>query len=124
MMYVTEATENYLEAILVISGRQQEVHAADICTELGFSRPTVSEMVKTMREKKLIEVDGSNHLWLTAAGREIAERIYERHTVLAEMLMRLGVDRETAYADACKMEHDISDVSFACIKRHVREKAG
>ena len=118
-MRVTEATENYLEAILMISARQEEVHAADVCAELGFSRPTVSEMVKTMREKGLIEVDGNNHLWLTENGREIADRVYARHTVLMGLLTKLGVDRETALADACKMEHDISDTTFECIRRFV-----
>ena len=79
-MHVTEATENYLETILILSNRLQEVHAIDICTELGYSRPTVSVFLKGLREKGLIEVDANNHLWLTAAGRAIAEPIYERHT--------------------------------------------
>jgi Mn-dependent DtxR family transcriptional regulator len=117
-MNVTEAMENYLEAILMLSKNQPEIHATHLCSELGFSRPTVSEMMKQLKKKGLIEVDTDNHIHLTAEGRNIAETTYEKHEILAEMLMTLGVDKKTAYEDACKLEHDLSKKSFECIKRH------
>lgn len=116
MEHITEATENYLETILVLSRRLQEVHAIDICNELGYSRPTVSVFLKGLREKGLIEVDGNNHLWLTDAGRAIAEPIYARHNTLIRLLEYLGVSTETAAADACKMEHDLSEETIHCIR--------
>ena len=118
-MKVTEAGENYLEAILIIGERQETVHAVDICTELGFSRPTVSEMLKTLRSSGFITVDDENHIHLTPSGKSVAEKIYERHSVIASMLVSIGVDDKTAHEDACKMEHDISALTFACIKKYV-----
>lgn len=117
-MSVTEAVENYLETILVLSKRMTEIHAVDICSELGFSRPTVSEMLKQLKSSGLVTVDESNHIRLTESGKQVAERTLERHTVIASMLISLGVDEKNAYADACKIEHDISDISFECIKKH------
>ena len=119
MNHVTEAVENYLETILTLSAQRGTVRATDICAEMGYSRPTVSIAVKAMKQSALIEVDDHNLITLTPEGRRIAEEIYERHTVLSQALMYLGVDKETALQDACKMEHDISDVSFACIKRFI-----
>jgi len=116
-MNVTEAVENYLEAILVLSQRQTEVRATDICAHMGYSRPTVSIAVKGMKGNDLIQVDDHNLITLTEKGRRIAAAIYERHTVLASALMHLGVDKETAFSDACKMEHDISEATFTCIKQ-------
>lgn len=117
-MAVTEAVENYLEAILVLSYRQPDVHAVDICNHLGYSRPTLSVAIKQMREDGLISVSGENHITLTETGKKIAESIYERHNVIAAMLIAIGVKEETAYTDACKIEHDISDETFECIKNH------
>ena len=117
-MAVTEAVENYLEAILVISHKQPDVHAVDICNLLGYSRPTLSVAIKQMKEDNLISVNGENHISLTSSGRDVAERIYERHNVLASMLIALGVSEQTAYADACKIAHDLSDETFNCIKKH------
>ena len=117
-MNVTESAENYLEAILMLSEKKAEIHAADICAQLGFSRPTVSVMLKNLRNQNLVTVDEFNHIHLTKSGAEIAEHIYERHRVLSQLLIFLGVDPKTAYEDACKMEHDISDQSFACIKSY------
>ena len=119
-MHVTEATEIYLETLLILSNRLQEVHAIDICTELGYSRPTVSVFLKGLREKGLIEVDANNQLWLTAAGRAIAEPIYERHTTLTRMLELMGVDPAMAAEDACKIEHDLSEETFQCIRRYLK----
>ena len=117
-MKITEAGENYLETVLILSKRQETVHAVDICTELGFSRPTVSEMVKTLKAGEFITVDSENHIRLTPSGTQIAERVYERHSVISKMLMSIGVSEKTAHEDACKIEHDISDQTFEAICRH------
>ena len=121
-MSVTESAENYLEAILMLSEKKSEIHAADICAQLGFSRPTVSVMLKNLRHENYVTVDEFNHVRLTESGNVIAERIYERHKLLAKMLISLGVDPVTAYEDACKLDHDISDESFSCIKKHFAER--
>lgn len=117
-MAITEAVENYLETILILSRQQPDVHAIDICSYLGYSRPTVSIILKKMKDEELVIVDGDNHITLTEAGRAVAERIYERHNVISELLMMLGVDKETALADACKIEHDVSAESFEALKNH------
>lgn len=122
-MSVTEAVENYLEAILVLSQRQSEVRATDICAHMGFSRPTVSIAVKGMKGSELIQVDDHNLITLTEKGRRIADAIYERHNVLTRVLMFLGVDRETALSDACKMEHDISESTFFHIKQFLERQS-
>ena len=119
-MAVSEAIENYLETIYILSQRQNEVHAIDICTYLSYSRPTVSIVLRQMRENGLVTVNEDNHIHLTDEGLAIASRIYERHTVLSDMLMSLGVKQETALRDACKIEHDLSDETFEAIKRHAR----
>lgn len=119
-MAVSEAIENYLETIYILSQRQNEVHAIDICTYLSYSRPTVSIVLRQMRENGLVTVNEDNHIHLTDEGLAIASRIYERHTVLSDMLMSLGVNQETALRDACKIEHDLSDETFEAIKRHAR----
>ncbi|MDD6279649.1 MAG: metal-dependent transcriptional regulator [Ruminococcus sp.] len=117
-MAITEAVENYLETILILSEKQSDIHAIDICSYLGYSRPTVSIVLKKMKDDGLVSVDGDNHITLTGAGRDVAERIYERHMVISELLMRLGVSRETAVTDACKIEHDLSDETFESLKKH------
>ena len=119
-MAVSEAIENYLETIYILSHQQNEVHAIDICTYLSYSRPTVSIVLRQMRENGLVTVNEDNHIHLTDEGLAIASRIYERHTVLSDMLMSLGVKQETALRDACKIEHDLSDETFEAIKRHAR----
>ena len=119
-MAVSEAIENYLETIYILSLQQNEVHAIDICTYLSYSRPTVSIVLRQMRENGLVTVNEDNHIHLTEEGLAIARRIYERHTVLSDMLMSLGVKQETALRDACKIEHDLSDETFEAIKRHAR----
>ncbi|MCD7811686.1 MAG: metal-dependent transcriptional regulator [Ruminococcus sp.] len=117
-MAVTEAVENYLETILILSKQSDEVHAIDICTYMGYSRPTVSIILKKMRDDGLVNVDSDNHITLTDSGREVAERIYERHIIVSKLLMMLGVKKETALEDACKIEHDISPESFEALKQH------
>jgi len=120
-MAITEAIENYLETILIISAEKPDVHAIDICTYLGYSRPTVSIILKKMKDEKLVIVDQDNHITLTESGREIAEQIFERHNVISELLIKLGVEKNTALSDACKIEHDISPESFEALKNYYRK---
>ena len=118
-MAVSEAIENYLETIYILSKQQTEIHAIDICTYLSYSRPTVSVVLRQMRENGLVTVNEDNHIFLTDEGLRIASRVYERHELLTSMLMMLGVSRETALHDACKIEHDLSDETFEAIKLHL-----
>ena len=120
-MAVSEAIENYLETIYILSQQQNEVHAIDICSYLSYSRPTVSIVLRQMREHGLVTVNEDNHIYLTEEGHRIASRIFERHEVLTQMLTQLGVSHETAVRDACKIEHDLSDETFEAIKRHMAE---
>ncbi|MBR4038842.1 MAG: metal-dependent transcriptional regulator [Clostridia bacterium] len=122
-MAVSEAIENYLETIYILSRQQNEVHAIDICSYLSYSRPTVSIVLRQMREHGLVTVNEENHIYLTEEGLKIASQMYERHELLTSMLMMLGVSRETAMHDACKIEHDLSDETFEAIKRHMQEYA-
>lgn len=117
-MAVTEAVENYLETILILSKLQPDVHAIDICSYLGYSRPTVSVILKKMKEQGLVCVDNDNHITLTVKGKEVAEHVYERHNIISELLMKLGVSKETALEDACKLEHDLSDETFNALKAY------
>ena len=116
-MRVHESGEMYLEAILVLSGRNGFVRSIDVSEYLGYSKPSVSRAMGILRSGGYICVDKDGALTLTESGQEIAEKIYERHTVLSRLLMRLGVSEETAAADACKLEHAVSDESFEAIKR-------
>lgn len=115
-MAITEAVENYLETILILSQKQPDVHAIDICSYLGYSRPTVSIVLKKMKDDGLVKVDNDNHITLTEKGKDVAEHIYDRHTILSEFFMLLGVGRDQAAEDACKIEHDISDETFTLLK--------
>lgn len=121
-MQMNESIENYLERILVIQQKKGSVRSIDIATELGVTKPSVSHATKLLRQNGYIMMDNDNYIFLTPSGREIAERMFERHQMLASFLMRLGVDEEIAYADACKMEHDISKESFEAICRHANAK--
>ncbi len=118
-MVLQESGEMYLETILVLSKKSKFVRAIDVGEEMGFSRPSVSRAVHLLEEGGFINIDAGGGLSLTDAGLEVAEKIYERHTVLSQWLISLGVDEETATDDACKIEHDISDRSFAAIKAHI-----
>lgn len=120
-MKIQESAENYLEMILMLHKRQGYVRSIDIANELGFSKPSVSVAMKNFKENGYITVDDGGMISLTAKGREIAEKIYERHTLLTEWLIRLGVDAQTASEDACRMEHVISEESFAAIRKHAEE---
>ncbi|MEY8396786.1 metal-dependent transcriptional regulator [Lachnospiraceae bacterium 45-P1] len=121
-MKIQESAENYLETILVLGQEKPYVRSIDIANELGFSKPSVSVAMKNLRTNGYILVDENGHITLTESGRTIAETIYERHTALSDWLMKLGVDRETASADACRIEHVISAESFAAIKAHIRNE--
>ena len=121
-MKIQESAENYLETILVLSLDKPYVRSIDIANELGFSKPSVSVAMKQLRENGYVEMDEEGFLTLTPKGMEIAERIYERHVVLTDMLIALGVEEETAREDACRIEHDLSDVTFERIKEHMRRQ--
>ena len=116
-MGVHESGEMYLEAILVLSQRNNFVRSIDVSEYLGYSKPSVSRAMGILRSGGSICMDKDGALTLTESGMKIAEKIYERHTVLSRLLMRLGVSEETAAADACKLEHAVSDESFEAIKR-------
>lgn len=122
-MAITEAVENYLETILILSKAQPDVHAIDICSYLGYSRPTVSIILKKMKDENLVEVNSDNHITLTETGKNIAERIYDRHNTLSALFMLLGVKKDQALEDACKIEHDLSDETYSLLKKHYYELA-
>ena len=119
-MQIRESAENYLETILILSQRKGkgEVRSIDIVNELEFSKPSVSVAMKNLRENGYITVDKDGYIRLTDKGLEIAEKMYERHTLLSQWLIKLGVDEKVALEDACRMEHVISAESFAAIKKH------
>ncbi len=116
-MQIYESGEMYLETILLLSKKMQYVRSLDIAIDLGFSKPSVSRAVGLLKKAELINVDSKGYITLTEEGVRIAERMYERHTVLSGFLEKLGVDAELAANDACKIEHDISNESFEAIKK-------
>ena len=118
---IQESAENYLETIHMLSKHKPYVRSIDIANELSFSKPSVSVAMKNLRENGYICVNENNEITLTESGRKIAETIYERHTLLSNWLVALGVDPKTAAEDACRMEHVISSESFAAIKQHVQD---
>ncbi len=120
-MKILEAAENYLEVILIEQEKRGQVRSIDICNALNYSKPTISVMMKQLRENGYIEMDRDGFITLTDAGGDIAGKIYERHQLLADFLMSIGVDEETAYKDACKIEHDLSETSFEMLKKHYHE---
>jgi Mn-dependent DtxR family transcriptional regulator len=119
-MSLLESGEMYLETILVLSQKKEAVRSIDVAEYMQFSKPSVSRAMGILKSNGYIEIDTLGHITLTGSGREAAERIYERHRILSEILIRLGVDEKTATEDACKMEHYISDTSFAAIKEHLK----
>ena len=116
-MQIHESGENYLEAILALS-EKGPVRSIDVAQYLGFSKPSVSRAMTLLRENGYVVMDDIGLLSLTPAGLEVAERIYERHRLLTQWLIRLGVDPEIAAEDACKIEHDLSPETFEVLKRH------
>ena len=117
-MKLRESGEDYLEAVLVLKGEKGLVHSIDIAHHLNFSKPSVSRAMKLLREDGDITVDPEGAIELTDKGREIAERIYERHRLLTRWLTELGVSREQAAEDACRVEHDLSIETFQRLKEH------
>ncbi len=120
-MHIQESGEMYLETILLLSRKSGSVRSIDVCEYMGYSKPSVSRAVGLLKSGGYLTVAPDGELELTEEGRAVAEKIYERHTVLTEFLRELGVDSETAAADACRIEHVISDASFDTIKRRVCE---
>lgn len=112
----TESQENYLETILILSKKKPVVRSVDIAAELGFSKPSVSIAVKNMKAQGLITVTPEGYIYLTPTGSQVADGVYERHQVLTDALIRLGVSEKTAEEDACRIEHIISEETFQAIK--------
>ena len=123
-MHLRESGEMYLETILVLTReKNREVHSLDVAEYMNYSKPSVSRAVGLLKKGGYLEVSKDGALTLTEAGREIAEKIYERHTLLTGFFTMLGVDKEIAAEDACKIEHDISDETFHAIKSHLNRLA-
>ncbi len=122
-MHLQESGEMYLETILILSRKNGGVRSIDISEYMSYSKPSVSRAMGLLKTSGFITVDGGGYITLTESGRKIAEKIYERHNVLAEALKLLGVSEAVAAADACKIEHNISDESFEAIKRHLTNKS-
>ncbi|MCI6712114.1 MAG: metal-dependent transcriptional regulator [Anaerovoracaceae bacterium] len=118
-MKIQESGENYLETILMLGQSGHPVRSIDIVNELGYSKPSVSVAMKKLRENGYINMDNDGYITLSETGLEIAERMYERHTLLSSFLIRLGVDEKTAVEDACRIEHVISPETFQKLKDHV-----
>ncbi len=117
-----ESSEDYLERILMLQEQgNREVHAIDIATSMGFSKASVSVALKKLEEENLVSCSPKQVLSLTPAGMDIASKVYERHKIIGHMFISLGVDEETAYEDACKIEHDLSEESFQALKKHYLE---
>ncbi len=120
-MNIQESGEMYLETILILSKRNEKVRSIDICDYMGFSKPSVSRAVGLLKGGGYILVDSDGHITLTELGLELANKIYERHNILTRFLVSLGVSEETASADACKIEHVLSDESMEAIKNNLEK---
>ena len=118
-MHIQESGEMYLETILILSREKQYVRSIDVCEYMGYSKPSISRAVSLLRNSGYVDMDDRGYLSLTDSGRAIAEKIYERHLVLSTVLKNLGVDEKAAVEDACRIEHVISDETFAAIKDHI-----
>ena len=119
-MAIQESGEMYLETIYLLSKKSKDVHSVDVGEYMGYSKPSVSRAIGLLKKGGYVEMEKSGALCLTPAGIELAEKIYERHTVLTNFLIQLGVDPKIAAEDACKIEHDISDISLAAIKNSLK----
>lgn len=118
-MKLLESGEMYLETIYLLTEENPNVRSIDVCEHMGFSKPSVSRAVGLLKAGGYINVDKDGYLSLTDVGREVAIKMYDRHKLLTDFLVSLGVDRDTAATDACKIEHHISDESFEALKRHI-----
>ena len=117
-MTLYESGQMYLEAIYVLGQKSDKIRAIDVGAYLGYSKPSVSRAMGILKRGNYIVVDQDGYITLTPTGKQVAENLYERHTVLTNMLVALGVDEKTATEDACRMEHVISDTTFQTIKQH------
>ena len=117
-MEIHESAEDYLETILILKERSGQVRSIDIATEMNYTKPSISVAMKKLRDNGYIEVDKDGFITLTASGYEIASNIYNRHKVLTDFFISLGVDQKVAAEDACKIEHDLSDETFEKIRAH------
>jgi Mn-dependent DtxR family transcriptional regulator len=117
-MALYESGQMYLEAIYVLLQEKDKIRAIDVGAYLGYTKPSVSRAIGLLKRGEYISVDGDGYITLNQKGKEVSEQLYERHTVLTGVLMSLGVDEETATEDACRIEHVISDKSFAAVKKH------
>lgn len=117
-MALYESGQMYLEAIYVLSQTNEKIRAIDVGAYLGYTKPSVSRAIGLLKNSEHISVDSEGYITMTPKGEEFAEKLYERHTVLTNMLMALGVDEKTASEDACRIEHVISEKSFAAVKKH------
>lgn len=120
-MSLQESGEMYLETIYVLSKNKDIVRSIDVGEYMGYSKPSVSRAIGVLKEEGLVKKEANGNLSLTEAGKILAQRIYERHTLLSELFMDLGVDKQTAIDDACRIEHYISDTTFEAIKKHVNQ---
>ena len=120
-MHLQESGQMYLETILVLTENNSAVRSIDVAEHMGFSKPSVSRAMGLLKNGGYIEVDGNGFIALTESGKEAAQKIYDRHRILTDMLVSIGVSEEVASADACKIEHHISDESFDAIKRYLRK---
>ena len=121
-MKIKESAENYLETILMLKNKNGHVRSIDVATELGFTKPSVSVAMKNFREEGYIITDADGGISLTEKGMKIAERVYERHDLIARALILIGVDEKTAYEDSCKIEHDISEQTFEKLKEFIEKR--
>lgn len=120
-MNLQESGEMYLETILILSEKKSSVRSIDICEEMGFSKPSISRAMHLLKDGGYLDIDENGFITLTDLGKEIAEKIYERHKVLTALFVGIGVDEDTASEDACRIEHVISDKTFQAIKKHMKE---
>lgn len=118
VLKIQESAENYLESILILKKRNQEVRSIDIVNELGFSKPSVSVAMKHLREDGFIQMDPKGYIELTEKGNQVASKVYERHTLITAALIDIGVSEDTAREDACRVEHHISEETFQRLKEH------
>lgn len=118
-MHLQESGEMYLESIYVLTKKSNEVRSIDVCEYMGYSKPSVSRAIGLLKNGGYVTVNGEGYLSLTEFGKDVAEKIYQRHTMLTDMLVRLGVSREVAAEDACKIEHVISEETVAAIKNYI-----
>jgi Mn-dependent DtxR family transcriptional regulator len=117
-MALHESGQMYLEAIYVLLQNNEKIRSIDICSYLGYTKPSVSRAIGILKKEEYIEVDSIGYITMTNKGKQFAEQLYERHTVLSNMLIALGVDKKIATEDACRIEHVISDKSFEAIKKY------